>query len=268
MNNVHKRNSFLVLLIFSLTVLLSSCGTTQNVVYFSDLDSTKVKEVPIAEFKEPLIQTDDILSITIQTLDITATNTMNQTSAPGSGMGGSGKSTPSESAVVTGFLVDKAGNVEIPILGVMKLAGLTTTEAKELIRKRASEFYKDPTIQVRFANYKITVLGEVTRPSTYTLPNEKVTILDAISLAGDLTIYGKRENVLLMRDNGDKKEVVRLNLNSSQTITSPYYYLKQNDVIYVEPSKAKVAANNAPRIQLTTIFISIATLLVTIAAQL
>ena len=268
MNNLYKRNSFFFLLIFGLTVLVSSCGTTQNVVYFSDLDSTKVKEVPIAAFKEPLIQTDDILSITIQTLDISASNTMSQTSASSSGSGTSEKNSSPEAAAVSGFLVDKDGNVEIPILGVLKLAGLTTTQAKELIRKKASQYYKDPTIQVRFANYKITILGEVSRPSTYTMPNEKVTILDAISLAGDLTIYGKRENVLLMRDNGDKKEIVRLNLNSSNTISSPYYYLKQNDVVYVEPSKAKSAANNAPRIQLITILIALGTLIVTIAARL
>jgi len=215
-----------------------------------------------------LIQTDDILSITIQTLDISASNTMSQTSASSSGSGTSEKNSSPEAAAVSGFLVDKDGNVEIPILGVLKLAGLTTTQAKELIRKKASQYYKDPTIQVRFANYKITILGEVSRPSTYTMPNEKVTILDAISLAGDLTIYGKRENVLLMRDNGDKKEIVRLNLNSSNTISSPYYYLKQNDVVYVEPSKAKSAANNAPRIQLITILIALGTLIVTIAARL
>lgn len=246
-------------------LLLSSCGATQNVTYFSDLDSTNLAEVQMAEFKEPLILPDDILQITIQTLDVNANNAMSQTS-PSSTNATAG--IPSAGTAVTGFLVDKDGNVEIPILGVMKLSGLTSTAAKELIRQRATLYYKDPTIQVRFANYKITVLGEVTKPSTYTVPNERVTILDAISMAGDLTIYGKRENVLLMRENGDKKEVVRLNLNSSKTISSPYYYLKQNDVVYVEPSKAKAAANNAPRIQLITILISITTLLVTIVSRL
>lgn len=260
MNNLYKRNRFFPLLMFFVALFFSSCGSTTNIVYFADLDSTKVKEVPIAEFKEPVIQSDDILKITIQTLDVTATTALNQTS----GSPDKSSSSSSEEAAVTGFLVDRAGNVEIPILGTVKLAGLTTTKARELIKELASKYYKDPTIQVRFANYKITVLGEVAKPSSYTLPNEKVTILDAISLAGDLTVFGKRENILLMRDDNGKKEIVRLNLNSSQMLSSPYYYLRQNDVIYVEPTKAKAAANNAPKFQLITLGISIVALLITI----
>lgn len=265
MNNIYKRNRFLSMIIVCGALFFSSCKSTQNVVYFADLDSTKVKEVPMAVFKEPIIQTDDILNITIQTLDVNATSTLNQTSS--SPAGSSSSSSTPEAAAISGFLVDRAGNVEIPIIGVVKVAGLTTAAAKDAVRDKAGKFYKDPTIQVRFANYKITILGEVVRPSSYTLPNEKVTVLDAISMAGDLTIYGKRENILLMRDNGDKKEIVRLNLNSSAILSSPYYYLKQNDVLYVEPSKAKAAANNAPRTQLITIGISVATLLITILAR-
>lgn len=263
MNNLYKLNCLFCLIALCGLTLFSSCGSTQNVTYFSDLDSTKVSQIPISEFKEPLIQTDDILSITVQTLDPSATSTMNQTS----GTSGLEKSSSSEASAVSGFLVDKEGNVEIPILGIVKLAGLTTSQAKELIRTKASAYYKDPTIQVRFANYKITVLGEVAKPSTYTVPYEKVTVLDAISMAGDLTVFGKRENVLLMRDKGDKKEIVRLNLNSSSTIASPYYYLKQNDIIYVEASKAKASANNAPRVQLIGILLSIAALLVTLSTR-
>ncbi|MCD0486872.1 polysaccharide biosynthesis/export family protein [Pedobacter sp. MC2016-14] len=215
-----------------------------------------------SEFKEPVIQTDDILSINIQTIDFASSSALNQ--APVfSGGGATGAGT----LPVSGFLVDKSGNVEMPMLGIIKLSGLTTTAAKELIRSKAAKYYKDPTVQVRFANYKITVLGEVVKPATYTVPNEKVTVLDAISMAGDLTIFGKRENVLLIRDNGNKKEMIRLDLTSSNLIGSPYFYLKQNDVLYVEPTKAKIAANNAPRNQMITIGISVVALLITIISR-
>ncbi|MET1054822.1 MAG: polysaccharide biosynthesis/export family protein [Pedobacter sp.] len=266
MNNLYKKSGLFYLLAFSFIVLISSCGTPQNVIYFSDLDSTKVNSIPVAKFKEPLIQTDDILSINIQTLDIDAPPGLNQSTSSTSSSSSSteDKSSSQQGAVATGFLVDEDGNVEIPMIGPLKLAGLTTNQARELVRKSAAKYYKDPTVQVRFANYKITILGEVTRPSTYTVPYKKVTVLDAISMAGDLTIYGKRENILLMRENGDHKDVVRLDLNSSSLMASQYYYLKQNDIIYVQPSKAKSAANNAPRVQLITIAISVATLITTI----
>ena len=123
-------------------------------------------------------------------------------------------------------------------------------------------------MQVRFANFKITVLGEVNRPATYTVPNEKVTVLDALGLAGDLTIYGKRENVLLVRDQGGQKELVRLNLNESEVFSSSYFYLRQNDVIYVEPGKAKAAANNAARTQAFAIIGSVLSVLIVALTRL
>lgn len=246
-----------LLILVSMATLLSSCGSTKNIVYFSDLDSAKVRQIAASEFVEPLIQPDDILSITVQTIDPSASVAVNQTPA-----GANGNSTQNSGAV-SGFLVDRNGNVEVPMLGVVKLSGLTTTDAKEVIRTKASKFYKNPTIQVRFANYKITVLGEVVKPASYTVPNEKVSVLDAISLAGDLTIYGKRQNVMLIRDHGNWKDVVRLDLTSSNLMASPYFYLKQNDVLYVEPTKAKASANNAPKNQMISIAIAVATLLVT-----
>jgi len=253
------KNKFVLPILLVLLCILGSCGTPQNVVYLSNLDTARYTQIPKAAFNQPLILTDDVLSITIQTQDVTDPSAFNQTSS---------NSEKEQGAAMSGFLVDESGNVEIPIIGAVKVGGLTTTQAKELIKTRAAKYYKDPTVQVRFANFKITVLGEVSKPAAYTVPNEKITIFDAISLAGDLTIYGKRGNVMLMRDNGDKKDIIRLDLNSSQVISSPYYYLKQNDVIYVEPSSGKVAANNAGKIQFITIAISVATLLITILARL
>jgi polysaccharide export outer membrane protein len=140
-----------------------------------------------------------------------------------------------------GFLVNKEGYIEIPLLGRFYLAGLTTIQAEDSISKRASLYYKLPTVYVRFANFKVTVLGEVLRPGSYIVPNEKATIFDALGYAGDLTIFAKRENALLIRDSGNQTRLVRLNLNSKDIVKSDYFYLKQNDVIYVEPTKAKLA---------------------------
>lgn len=263
MSKVYKRFKFLSGLMAIGVIALSSCGSTQNAVYFANVDTAKFTQVVRAEYKEPLIQTDDILTISVQSLGqdaFTAPQTAGAT-------GAAAVAAVAGAAPVSGFLVNKAGNVEIPMLGVVKLAGFTTSEAIEVIRAKAASYYKDPTVQVRFANYKITVLGEVIKPATYTVPSEKVTVLDAISMAGDLTVYGKRNNIMLMRDNGDKKDIVRLDLNSTSLISSPYFYLKQNDVLYVEPTKAKDAANSAPRVRFITIAIAAATLIVTILTK-
>jgi len=241
-----------------LVFIISSCGSGRKAIYFSDLGADQVSHKVAAEYYEPLIQTDDILTINIQTIDPRAAAPVNQSGGVSTG----GNPAQNEPAI-TGYLVDKEGNVEMPMLGIVKLGGLTTTEAKEVIRKKAGTYYKNPTIQVRFANFKITILGEVARPASYTIPNERISVLDAISLAGDLTIFGKRDDVMLIRNNGNYKEIARLNLNSSELMASPYFYLKQNDVLYVEPNKAKTSTNNAPKMQIITIAIAVATLVVT-----
>lgn len=259
-----KNNPYpkLCLIIALFGVLISSsCVVTEKSVYFNDIsDTTNLQHVQPAEFKEPRIQPDDILSVTVQTIDPTTTAAVNQVSAMPAV--GASSASPTGQQLITGFLVDKNGNISIPMLGTINLANLTTYEARERIQSTASKFFKDPTVQVRFANYKITVIGEVSKPATYTVPNEKVTLLDAIGLAGDLTIYGKRENVLLVRDNNGVKEFVRFNLNSSDVFKSPYFYLRQNDVIYVEPGKGKVAANNAARTQTLAILGSIISVII------
>ncbi|RZK00744.1 MAG: hypothetical protein EOO43_25070, partial [Flavobacterium sp.] len=154
------------------------------------------------------------------------------------------------------------GTVDVPVLGRIKLSGLTTSEARDAVKLTAKNFFANPTIDVRFANFRITVIGEVSKPASYIIPNEQVSVLDAIGYAGDLTIYGKRENVLIVRDQDGKKEFARLNLNSSDIFNSPFYYLKQNDVVYVEPNKAKASANNAPQLQTIGIITSVLSVLV------
>lgn len=264
-----KRTIFLKLYLFGVVVLsmLQSCVVSKKSVYFNDLnDTVKIQHIVPSEFKDPVIQPDDILSIVVQTIDPATTAAVNQVSAMPAV--GASSATPIGQQVISGFLVDRDGNVTMSMLGKFKVSGLTTYQARELIQEKASRFFKEPTVQVRFANYKITVIGEVAKPATYTVANEKVTLLDAIGLAGDLTIYGKRENVLLIRDNNGVKELVRFNLNSSEIFKSPYYYLKQSDVIYVEPGKAKVAANNAARTQTFAIIGSILSVLIIALSRL
>jgi len=244
-------------------LIISSCATGKKTAYFSDIGNTDVSHKASAEYYEPIIQTDDILTVNIQTIDPKATAAVNQAG----GTSGNGGYMPADAAP-NGFLVDKDGNIEMPMLGIVKVGGYTTPEAKEVIRKKAATYYKNPTIQVRFANFKITVLGEVAKPASYTIPNERISVLDAISLAGDLTIYGKRDDVMLIRNNGSYKEIARLNLNSSELMASPYFYLRQNDVLYIEPNKAKVSTNNAPKFQYISIALGVATLIITAIARL
>lgn len=238
-----------LMLLFLMFIALQSCVSSKKVTYFQDIsDTTHGSQIPSFAFKEPVIQSDDILSISIQTIDPQTALITNQLSGVMPSVGTSSAS-PIGQQVITGFLVDKEGLVELSMIGKVKLGGLTTFQARDLIREKAAVYFKDATVNVRFANFKITILGEVAKPATYTLPNEKVSLLDALGLAGDLTIYGKRKNVLLIRDNDGKKEFERFDLNSSDIFKSPYFYLKQNDVIYVEPTKAKVASLNVARTQ-------------------
>jgi len=243
------------LVAFCIAILFASCASTKNVPYFKDIpDSTREKMVIDAPYTDPLIIPDDILSITIITIDPNTSAPVNQAATMPVATSNTG--TPE---LVPGLLVDRNGEISLPIIGAVKVAGLTSYQAKQLIKTKAAKYYKDPDVQLRFANFKITVIGEVMHPATFTVPNEKVSVLDALGMAGDLTIYGRRENVLLIREDNGKKELFRLNLNSSDLFKSPYFYLKQNDVLYVEPNKSKAVQADAQQTRIITIAASIIT---------
>ncbi|SDC78167.1 polysaccharide export outer membrane protein [Pedobacter soli] len=241
--------------------LSSSCVSNKKIAYFQDIQTVNQAKLENSiAFTEPIIQPDDILSINIFTLNPQSGAIVNQAAA--NTVLGGGANTALASQQVNGFLVDRNGEVELSLIGKVKVSGLTTYHARELIREKAAVVYKEPNVQLRFANFKVSVLGEVNAPSAYTLPNEKVSVLDALSLAGDLTIYGKRENVLVIRETNGKKEFGRLDLNSSDIFNSPYYYLKQNDVVYVEPNKRKVSASNSAQIQTIGVIASVISVIV------
>jgi polysaccharide export outer membrane protein len=237
-----------VLLCSFLILQLTSCGTTKNVPYFKNVNDSGTLKLPItAVFHEPTILPDDILSISVFTIDPATSMVVNQL---GSQSSVSTQSNGANTSLFTsGFLVDKNGEIQLSVIGKVKLLGLTTFQARDLIQTIAAKSFNNPTVQVRYSNFKITILGEVSRPATYTVPNEKVTVLDALGLAGDLTIYGRRENVLLIRERDGEKQFTRLNLNSADLFKSPYFYLRQNDVLYVEPNKGKAASLNTARTQ-------------------
>lgn len=244
------------ILLFILTIsafLLTSCISQKEIAYFKGLDADSASEINqhFQPKKETTICNGDVLLITISGLDPQAVAPFNlplvMYTSPGSDKI---NSTPT----IQTHLVDVNGNINFPVLGTLKLSGLTKSAAIGLIKEKLSPYLKDPIINIDFMNYEITVLGEVSRPGKYTINNERITVLDALGLAGDLTIFGKRNNILITRENDGKLEFVRLNLNSKDIFNSPYFYLKQNDIIYIEPNKAKaITYQDIPLYYLATI---------------
>lgn len=246
-NTYFKMHPLYLLALFAVT-LFASCGTNQNAAYFTNIaDTTLRANTPLPESR---IQKNDLLSISVSSLNPEATVIYNSPNAVAGIPGSSG-------AAISGYLVNSDGNIQFPVLGNIKAEGLTKDQLRDNIRKSLEDkkLLVDPIVMVRFLNYRVTVLGEVGRPSVINVPSEKISLLEAIGMAGDLTIFGKRENVLVIREeeNG-QKTMKRLNLNSNELLTSPYYYLKSNDIVYVEPSKAKVNTTSSTRVWLPVIF--------------
>lgn len=254
---------------FSLICLFFSCSSTKKVKYFQDIpDSGQLVNIGKAEYVEPKVQVDDILNITIQTLSPDASFIINSANTV-SGTGTTVNAPNYNQQIVSGYLVDKNGFIELPVIGKVKVLGLTTSEVKEVIRKAASVQFKVQSINVRYSNFKINITGEVNKPGMYIVPNEKVSLFDALAMAGDLTIYGKRENILLIRENIDgTKTPYRINLKKSTIMTEPYYYLRQNDLIYVEPSQSKAAATDAAQARNYTLIGSLLSVLIVFASRL
>ena len=247
---------------------LFSC-TTERISYFKDIpDSTKTKFVELPVFTPPVVRPDDILNVNIQTLDPQANLLLNQGNLPVLSGITTTNSVNAQQQVVSGYLVNREGDIHMSYIGNVHVAGMTTEALRDTVVSRISYYFKDPVVNVRFANFKVTVLGEVKTPATFSVPNEKPTILDALGYAGDLTIYGKHNNVLLIRESEGKKEMTRLNLDSSRVIESKYFYLRPNDVLYVEPTDSRVESTNAYRTRDVAILAAGLSLLTVIAARL
>jgi polysaccharide export outer membrane protein len=251
--------SFLFVLCFLLiSYLFSSCVNTKKATYFNEIQDTVLNN-PTANV-ESVIQRNDLLSISVSSLNPEASYIFNMpnlmtalapatssamTAAGGSTAGTSGSPTSGQAQVI-GYLVGSDGSIKFPVLGIIPVAGLTKRQLEARLTDSLSErkLLVDPIVNVRFLNFRVTVLGEVARPTTINVVNEKISILEALGLAGDLTIYAKRNNVLLIREDNGQKIIKRIDMNSEKILSSPYYYLKTNDVVYVEPNKAKVASTS------------------------
>jgi polysaccharide biosynthesis/export protein len=223
--------------IFVLIIFSTSCVNQKKALYFAGQNDGSFNNTAVPKL---VIQSNDLLSISVSSLNPEASAIFNQPN-------NSGSSTTATTTTASGYLVDGEGNVQFPFLGSIKAAGLTKDELKQKITRDLIEkkLLVDPIIVVRFLNFKVTVLGEVAHPTVITVPSEKISLLEAIGLAGDLTIYAQRDNVMVIREEDGKKVTKRLNLNSTELFNSPYYYLKTNDVVYVEPSKRKVATTSS-----------------------
>jgi polysaccharide export outer membrane protein len=226
------------MLLVLLLQLFSSCVNPRKAIYFNDLkDSALFSDV---EPPEHVIRRNDLLSITVNSQNPDASrmfNLSNETKVRAS--------TPSGDVVEpAGYLVDKEGVIQFLLLGNIRAEGLTKKQLQETIRQQLirQKLLVDPIVDVRLLNFKVTVLGEVGRPTVLTVPNEKITLLEALGLAGDITIYAKKNNVLLIREEQGQRKTTRLNLNAADFFNSPYYHLRANDIVYVEPNRARVAS--------------------------
>lgn len=255
-----------------LLLLLSSCSSTKNIAYFQKMEASSVSKAQntTSDTYDARIKPKDLLSITVVTSAPESSRIYNLVVPQISDIS-SQNNLLSQPSLQT-YLVDSDGNIDFPVFGLWKVAGFTQKElVAQLQAKLASSFSNErPIVTIRITNYSINVLGEVQRPGKFDSKNERITILEALSMAGDLTIYGQRENVKVLRETANgKKEYISVNLNDKDLIYSPAYYLEQNDVVYVEPNKSRsnsshFGAAESFGISALSILFSLTSLIVTI----
>ena len=246
-------------------LMLGSCASSKKVAYFQNaVDGVVAQSEGLYDAK---IMPKDILTITVSTtnpeaatpFNLTVSNTLNSTGQM-----------YSSSGVLQTYLVDNDGDIDYPVIGTIKVAGLTKNECQELVKSKIKAFLaeeENPIVTVRMSSYRVTIIGEVRSPGVIPVGTEKMSILEALASAGDLTIYGKRDNVMLIREEANgQKTIHRLNLNDANIISSPYYYLQQNDIVYVEPNG--VQAKNSAIGSSTTIWFSFVGIVTSVASLL
>lgn len=258
-----KKKIFVFLSLLSV-LFMASCSSYKKVPYLQNSKEWSELEQEMVVY-EPRIQPHDLLNIVVTNPDNPSASLAYNLVSPSD----AARSTYLQTQpTLQNYIVDINGDVVIPNVGKVNLGGKTITEAEQLVlAKVQSSFSSTPAVVVRFVDFKISVLGEVTAPGTFTIKNGKVTILEALALARDLTIYGQRDNVKVVRENGDgKREVAELNLNDASILSSPYYYLQQNDVVYVTPNKSK--AKNSDIGSSTSLWFSGTSILISLASLL
>ena len=248
-----------------LIAFLASCSAPKEVLYLQDIAS--IKEENIDKNYEVIIHKDDLLAILVNTKDPELALPFNMPVVTYQ----IGAQTTAQQRLL-GYLVDQNGDIDFPILGKIHVEGLTRMQVTELIKQKlmSEDLIKDPIVTVQFLNFKVSVMGEVTRPGTFDISGDRITLLEALSMAGDLTIYGRRDRVAVIREKDGKRRILYHDLRSSDIFQSPCYYLQQNDIVYVEPNKAKtgqsrINSNNSVGVWLSAVSVlaSITSLMVT-----
>lgn len=246
-------------------LMLTGCSSYKNVPYLQNPEvvNNLKDSLPMYDAK---IMPKDLLTITVNTTDPEASAPFNLVVQ--SVLNQARSNSLTQQPTLQQYLVNNDGEIDFPVLGRLHVGGLTKNEAEDMIREKLKPYLREvPIVTVRMANYKISVMGEVARPGTFTVSNEKVNILEALAMAGDLTIWGMRDNVMLIREDAKgKREIMTLNLNDANIVTSDHYYLQQNDILYVSPNKTK--AKNSDIGQSTSLWFSATSILVSIASLL
>ena len=213
-------------------LMLSSCVSKKKMVYFGEMEGVSINEA--LQNYEPTIQKGDLLNINVSAIDAEAAIPFNLYETPIIKGSISGAATPLP------YLVNADGAINFPVIGALKVAGFTTKELTSTLTTTLNDYIKNPIVNIRITNFKVTVLGEVKMPGTYAVANERISILEAIGLAGDLTIQGNRVALTIIREQNGKRVFISVDLTNKKLFNSPYFYLAQNDVIYIEPNKAKI----------------------------
>ena len=215
------------------TFLLTSCANKKDIIYFQ----SEAQLSTVYENHVPKIQTNDMLAITVSAADMKATDAFNQQSVY------SAQNSNPNSSYKYLYTVSENGTIDFPVLGTLHLAGKTRNEAISYMKGLLNDYIVDPGVNINFTNFRVSVIGEVNRPGTFTLPNERITLLEALAMAGDLTIQGKRQNVTVIREVDGAKQTHTIDLTTKASLNSPVYYLAQNDVVYVEPNQSRMQSS-------------------------
>lgn len=222
-------------------LFMSSCGVKyKSVPYFTDLPVDSAIQEQINNQAVLKIQRNDILAITVSSLNPEASAIFNLGTT--SSIQGNTTANLNPTNTANGFMVDEKGTIQLPLVGPTKIEGLTTSEARELIQSKLVTYLKEPVVSIRLINFRVSILGDVARPGVYPVNNERVNVSEALSMAGDLSITAVRNNVLLIREQDGKRQYIRLDMQKKEIFNSPYYYLQNNDVLYIQPGNAKYAS--------------------------
>ncbi len=263
LQRINMKKLLIPFVLMTIVLLLDACSSAKQVAYFQNIDSTSL--TASKGLYDARIMPKDLLTITVVTSDPSTSKPFNLSIQNTLGTDGRLGSTTGS---LLQYLVNNDGDIDFPVVGTVHVAGLTKDQCEDLIKSKVKPYLaesENPVVTVSMSSYRVTVAGEVTSPKVVPVSTEKMSVLEALAQAGDLTIYGRRDNVLLIRENADgQKEAHRLNLNDANIINSPYYYVQQNDYIYVEPNSMK--AKNSAIGQSTTLWFSFVSILTSVAA--